>query len=80
MPHGGMPAVASVTGNLFDRRVAGEAVKATSGLPIGNLTSQTFANWYLTPFDHWLSRRLPNGNYLRRAIFRVARFRRAAAP
>lgn len=35
------------------------------GLPIGNLTSQAFANWYLTPFDHWLSRQLPNGNYLR---------------
>ena len=36
-----------------------------TGLPIGNLTSQTFANWYLTPFDHWLSQHLPAGNYLR---------------
>lgn len=25
------------------------------GLPIGNLTSQILANFYLTPFDHWLS-------------------------
>lgn len=24
------------------------------GLPIGFLTSQHLANWYLTPFDHWL--------------------------
>lgn len=26
------------------------------GLPIGNLTSQFFANWYLNDFDHWISR------------------------
>ncbi len=25
------------------------------GLPIGNLTSQWFANWYLTAFDHWIA-------------------------
>lgn len=25
------------------------------GLPIGNLTSQWFANWYLDPLDHWLT-------------------------
>ena len=24
------------------------------GIPIGFLTSQYFANWYLTPFDHWI--------------------------
>ena len=24
------------------------------GIPIGFLTSQHFANWYLTPFDHWI--------------------------
>ena len=24
------------------------------GIPIGFLTSQNFANWYLTPFDHWI--------------------------
>lgn len=25
-----------------------------NGIPIGFLTSQYFANWYLTPFDHWI--------------------------
>jgi hypothetical protein len=25
------------------------------GLPIGNMTSQWFANWYLTGFDHWVT-------------------------
>lgn len=25
------------------------------GIPIGNLTSQIFANWYLNEFDHWVS-------------------------
>lgn len=64
------PGIQDLIGHiLFERRVAGEAhgerKSVSLGLPIGNLTSQTFANWYLTPFDHWLSRRLPNGNYLR---------------
>lgn len=27
------------------------------GLPIGNLTSQMFANFYLTEFDHWMKER-----------------------
>ena len=28
------------------------------GLPIGNLTSQFFANLYLDRFDHWVSEKL----------------------
>jgi retron-type reverse transcriptase len=31
------------------------------GLPIGNLTSQWFANWYLTAFDHRVAARLGVG-------------------
>jgi len=31
------------------------------GLPIGNLTSQIFGNYYLTPFDWWLQSILPKG-------------------
>jgi len=35
------------------------------GLPIGNLTSQWFANWYLTGFDHRLTSGLRVGGYVR---------------
>ena len=35
------------------------------GLPIGNLTSQWFANWYLTPLDHFVTSRLGLGGYVR---------------
>jgi len=35
------------------------------GLPIGNLTSQWFANWYLDPLDHWLTSRIRIGGYVR---------------
>lgn len=35
------------------------------GLPISNLTSQTFANLYLSPFDHFVKERLKLGQYLR---------------
>ena len=35
------------------------------GLPIGNLTSQWFANWYLTPLDHFITSRLRLGGYVR---------------
>jgi RNA-directed DNA polymerase len=29
-------------------------IRSTAGLPIGSLTSQTFGNFYLTGFDHWI--------------------------
>ena len=35
------------------------------GLPIGNLTSQWFANWYLTSLDHFVTSRLGLGGYVR---------------
>lgn len=35
------------------------------GLPIGNLTSQFFANVYLNGFDHWVKESLKIRNYLR---------------
>jgi retron-type reverse transcriptase len=35
------------------------------GLPIGNLTSQFWANCYLNPFDHFVKRRLRCRGYLR---------------
>ncbi len=33
------------------------------GLPIGNLTSQIFANFYLHPFDIWMQQHFPGGFY-----------------
>jgi len=35
------------------------------GLPIGNLTSQFFANFYLSPFDHFIKERLGCKAYVR---------------
>ena len=35
------------------------------GLPIGNLTSQWFANWYLSGLDHFVTSRLGIGGYVR---------------
>ena len=35
------------------------------GLPIGHLTSQHFANIYLSPFDHWLKQELRIKGYVR---------------
>jgi RNA-directed DNA polymerase len=31
-----------------------EIIDSTEGLPIGNYTSQTFGNFYLSYFDHWI--------------------------
>ena len=38
---------------------------ARRGLPIGNLTSQWFANWYLDGLDHAVTSRLGVGGYVR---------------
>ena len=35
------------------------------GLPIGNLTSQFFANYYLSPLDHFVLEQLKVGGYVR---------------
>lgn len=53
------------------------------GLPIGNLTSQFFANIYLNPFDHFVKETLHIENYVRYvddfALFDQDRTRLAAA-
>jgi retron-type reverse transcriptase len=41
------------------------AVHRPRGLPIGNLTSQFWANCYLNPFDHFVKRELGCKAYLR---------------
>ncbi len=43
------------------------AVNRPRGLPIGNLTSQFWANVYLNPLDHFIKRRLQCKGYLRYA-------------
>jgi RNA-directed DNA polymerase len=40
-------------------------IQRRKGLPIGNLTSQFFANLYLSPFDHFIKEQLKIGKYLR---------------
>jgi retron-type reverse transcriptase len=35
------------------------------GLPIGNLTSQWFANWYLTGWDYWITKKEGGCGYVR---------------
>ena len=55
------------------RRPSGSGSPATTcgrrrrrrGLPIGNLTSQWFANWYLNDLDHLVTSRLGVGGYVR---------------
>jgi len=42
-----------------------EPMTATKGLPIGNLTSQFFANLYLNDFDHFIKENLKVKKYLR---------------
>lgn len=41
------------------------AISRPRGLPIGNLTSQFWANVYLNPFDHFVKRQLRCKGYLR---------------
>jgi len=41
------------------------AVNRPRGLPIGNLTSQFWANCFMDPFDHFVTRELGCGSYLR---------------
>ncbi len=41
------------------------AVNRARGLPIGNLTSQFWANCYLNPFDHFVKRQLRCKGYIR---------------
>lgn len=42
-----------------------DIVDSAPGVPIGNYLSQFFANFYLTPFDHWIKEVLGVEYYLR---------------
>ncbi len=42
-----------------------EAAGRHRGLPIGNLTSQLWGNFYLDPMDHWITETCRHGAYLR---------------
>ena len=42
-----------------------EAAQRPRGLPIGNLTSQLWGNFYLDGLDHWLTEQERHGAYLR---------------
>jgi hypothetical protein len=65
----GTPAVAAfehrLEDNLCDLRDDLLAALRPRGLPIGNLTSQFWANCYLNPFDHFVKRELRCPGYVR---------------
>lgn len=44
-----------------------EIIDSAPGLPIGNYLSQYFANYYLTPFDHWIKEKKGIKYYFRYA-------------
>jgi hypothetical protein len=50
---------------VFDRILATYQTAPGRGLPIGNLTSQHFANYYLAPLDRFLKERLQCRSYVR---------------
>ena len=51
--------------NLFDKLLASYCVTEGRGLPIGNLTSQYFANFYLGIFDHYAKEKMQVKGYVR---------------
>jgi retron-type reverse transcriptase len=50
---------------LFDRILASYQTAPGRGLPIGNLTSQHFANFYLAPLDRFIKQQLQRRCYVR---------------
>ena len=50
---------------LFDRVISSSQGAPGKGIPIGNLMSQHFANFYLGLMDHWLKEERRIGGYLR---------------
>jgi hypothetical protein len=50
---------------LFDQVLASYQTAPGRGLPIGNLTSQHFANFYLGPLDRFIKERLSRSAYVR---------------
>lgn len=56
------------TGDNYDDLFAADSLYRTNtnkGMPIGNLSSQLFANIYLNEFDHWLKETLQVKYYVR---------------
>jgi RNA-directed DNA polymerase len=51
--------------DLFDRILASYKTAPGRGLPIGNLTSQHFANFYLAPLDRFIKEELQRRCYVR---------------
>lgn len=50
---------------LFDKIISSYETNHGKGLPIGNLTSQHFANFYLGFFDHYIKEQLKSRLYIR---------------
>lgn len=50
---------------IFFTIIDSYSVADGKGLPIGNLTSQYFANYYLSSFDHWCKEELKAREYIR---------------
>ena len=50
---------------IFFKIIDSYKVIEGKGLPIGNLTSQYFANYYLSFFDHWCKEILKSKEYIR---------------
>ncbi len=51
--------------SVFEQIVRSYAVTEGRGLPIGNLTSQYFANFYLSGLDHYVKEKLQVAEYVR---------------
>lgn len=50
---------------IFDKIIDSYSVEPTRGIPIGNLTSQYFANYYLSATDHYIKETLQVPVYVR---------------
>ncbi len=51
--------------NIFSQIIDTYSVKEGKGIPIGNLTSQYFANYYLSSLDHYVKEDLKIPDYIR---------------
>lgn len=50
---------------LLNKIIKTYTIKENRGLPIGNLTSQYFANHYLSSFDHYIKEKIKISGYVR---------------
>ena len=65
-PPAGAPADAAGGGRArFPGDDLAEVLQRPRGLPIGNLTSQLWGNFYLDALDHWFTEAEAHGDYLR---------------